>query len=431
MSSLKLSQGELRQAWSDRYEKLSAVVLQVPAADTGSSPGTEADLQRVYDKYRDRMSSPARTQLEVLSIPMQFAPEEVKTATEQAKALSDRARGGEDFAQLARDNSEGPNAARGGVIDRWINPMELGPIGQTLSLHKPGDVLDPYREGSQVMVFKILDPKADTSAAKQPPPTPNSLRLAEIVVKVRPSPEARQKQYADAVEIAKRARAAGLGRAATEKGLATQKTSWFDFSNVPPQLYGCPELAEWGLSAKQGEVSQVYLGSDEMTIGQVAAQHAAGPPTRAEVADQLKQVADAEHRVRMAKPRADQVAAAIASGQPLEAAAKAAGLTTTPVTMTREQPDPRLNVSPEFRGRLWAGKPGQVIGPVETPAGWYFGRVESLVAAPDSLWNDRVKGQITTEILSRRQRTFFDNYVAQLRAKAHIRDNHSAYTTAD
>ena len=95
--------------------------------------------------------------------------------------------------------------------------------------------------------------------------------------------------------------------------------------------------------------------------------------------------------------------------------------------MTRAQPDARLNGVPEVQGALWGAKPGQVVGPIRTPGGWYFGRLDAISAPSDSLWNDQVKGQITTEILSKRQRAFFDGYIAMLRQKAKIQDLRSAY----
>lgn len=425
MSSLKLSEGELREAFMDRFQSLAAIIVQVPPADTGRSAGTDADIKKVFDRYRDRMAAPARTQLEVLSIPIKYTDEEVKSAMDISRGLYERARGGEDFAQIARDYSEGPNATRGGVIDRWVNPMELGPIGETIQAHKPGDVIDPYREGGQVMIFKILDPARDTSAAN--PPSPGTVKLAQIVTKIRVSDDSRRKQFETAQTVATQAKREGLSKAATAQGLATQKTGFFDLSNMPPQLFGAPEAADWGVAHKKGDVSRVYASVDEFIVVQVESQHLAGPPTIDEVKDQLRQIADVEARVDMAKPRADQVAAAIHGGTALESAATAAGLMAMPVSMSRQQPDGRVAVSPELQGALWAAKPGQVVGPFRSPGGWFFGRVLSVQTPPDSLWNnDQMKGQLTTDILSRRQRTFFDGYLGQLRGNSKIVDNRAS-----
>lgn len=424
MSSLKLSEAELKQAFRDRFERLTAMVVQVPPADTGSAAGTPAELQAVYDKYRSRMASPARSQLELLTIPVQYSPDEIKEAMDRAQGLYQRAIGGEDWVALARDNSEGPNASNGGIVDRFINPMELGPVGESIAAHKPGDILIPFREGGQVILFRILDPARDSVARNAPPGT---VKLGQIIVKVRPSSDALRTQYEAAQKISQRAKAVGLAKAATEKGLTTEKTPMFDQNNLPPQLYVAPDAADWGLTAKKGEVSSVFATGDAYMIAQVAVQHAAGPPTKEEVQDQLKQIADIEHRVEASKARADQLAQAIKGGQSLEQAAAAAGLTAVPVQVSRAQPDPRLMASPEFQGALFAAKVGQVVGPVRTPAGWFFGRVENLTAAPDSLFNDQVKGQLTTEILQRRQRAFFDGYLTMLREKAKVMDTRRAF----
>ena len=419
MASLKLSDSELRETFHDRYDRLTATIVQVPPADTGSSAGTDADLQKVYDRYKARMATGAKTQLEVLAIPFQYSADEVKTAMDLAQSLFQRASKGEDFATLARDYSEGPNAQHGGVLDRFMNPMELGPVGASIMAHKPGEIVAPYREAGSVAVFKILDPKVDSLARGG---QPGQVKLAQIMIKLHPSTDGMRDQFQAALKLQKRAKDVGLAKAATEKGLTTQKTPFFDLDNVPPALYSTPEAADWGVAGKKGDVSPVFQGPEEFLIATVATQHLSGPPTREEVQEQLKQMADIEHRVERSKTRADQIAAALKSGAKLEDAAKAAGLTAFTVSLTRQQPDPRVFAATELQGALWTAKPGQVIGPVRAPGAWYFGRVETVAAAPDTMFNDQLKGQLTTDILTRRQRTFFDGYLTKLRSDAKIVD---------
>src|SRR5262249_38942773 len=163
-------------------------------------------------------------------------------------------------------------------------------LSAAVQAKKPGEIIEPIQEGGQVMVFKIMDPAQDTSSTKTPPPAPNAVKLSQILIKVRPAAEAMRAQYKEVKAIAARARAVGLSKAATEKGLATVRTSFYDDNSTPPQLFAAPEAAEWGLTAKQNEVSQVYEGEDEFVVVQVATQHRAGPPARDEVGDQLKMI---------------------------------------------------------------------------------------------------------------------------------------------
>jgi len=422
LASIKLTEPELQQAFRDRFERTTATLLLVPAADTGRSSGTEEELRKTFEAYKSRMASSARTQLEVLAIPTVFADDEVKAAMDMGRSLYDRALRGEDFGQLARDYSEGPNAERGGIIDRWLAPTELGTmIAAAVQTKKPGQVIEPLREGGRVMLFKIMDPAQDTSANRTPP-TPGAVKLSQIIIKVRPSSESLRKQYKDAQAIASRAKAVGLSKAATEKGMSTFKTGYYDQSNGPQQLLAVPEAAEWGLSAAKGEVSPVYEGGDAFVVAQVAMQHAAGVPTREEVGEQLRLIADAEARVELAKPRADSVVAAIKAGRSLEDAGREVRVTTMPVQMTRQQPDPRLTGSPEMIGMLLGAPVGKVVGPVRSSQGWLFARKDAVFAPADSLLNDQLKGQLTNEILSQRQRKFFDGYINQLRSKSEIAD---------
>jgi len=427
LASIKLSEPELKQAFHDRTDRFSATVVAVPPADSGRSAGTEDDLRRVFEKYRARLATGARTQLEVLVVPKRYGTDETKAAMDLGKSLFDRATRGEDFGQLARDYSEGPNAERGGVIDRWLVPGELGAmIGPAVKTKKPGDVIEPVQEGGRVLLLKIMDPAQDTSRTKTPQPSPDAVKLSQIVVKVRPAPEALRQQYKEVKAIADRARGVGLSKAASEKGLGTLKTAYYDQNNPPPQLFAVPEAAEWGLSEKKGEVSPVFESDDEFVVAVVAMQHEAGPPLRDELGDQIKMMADAEHRVEMAKPRADQIAAAVRSGQTLEDAAKAAGLTAMVVQSSRQQPDPRLAGTPELLGMLLAAPPGKVLGPYRSSAGWTFARVDGRTALPDTALNDQLRGQITNEVLQSRQRAFFDSYVQNLRARSKVSDLRSA-----
>src|SRR5262249_45443044 len=423
MASIKLTRPELLQAFRDRNDRFTATLAVVPAADTGRSNGSEEELNRVFDRYNPRMAAGPRTQLEVLVIPKHFGPDETKAAMDLARSLYDRANKGEDFAQLARDYSEGPNAEKGGLIDRWLQPSELGPlISAAVAVKKPGDVIEPVQEGGRVLLLKIMDPAKDTSSTKTPPPTPNAVKLSQIGIQGRPAPEALRQQYKDAKAIADRARAVGLSKAATEKGLSTIKTSFFDANNNPPQLFAVPEAVDWGLGAKRNEVSPVFEGEDEFVVTQVAMQHLAGPPSRDEVGDQLKLIADAEHRVDLAKPRADSVVAALKAGGSLEDAAKVVRVTPAAVSGTRAQPDPRLAGMPELLGMMLTAPPGKVVGPFRSSQGWAFARVDKLTAAPDSMLTEVLKGQLTNEVLQARQRAFFESYVDKLHQNASIVD---------
>jgi peptidyl-prolyl cis-trans isomerase D len=418
-ASLKLSQHELFSTFHDRYDLISATAIHVAPMTTGTVPPvTDADIDTVYQRFRNRMSGAARVQLEVLRSAKKYSPEDMRAARAQAQSLADRARKGEDFAALARDYSEGPGARQGGEINRQFQPADFGPeLAPKMAVANKGDVLDPFEESGRFIVVKVLD-KTQTPGAPAP-----IMKVAQIQIQARMSDEARKAQFDKMDKIRTRAKTIGFGKAATEGGLATTKTNYFDYSSGPPEVQDIPEAADWAVGSKVGAVSRVYENPDAFVIVSVSDKHDAGPGTKTEMMDGLRQLAELRKRVLMTKSTADKIATMLAQGQTLEQAAAATGATLFKVdSMSRVRTDPRLQAVPEVAGAAFGVPIGKTTGPIETPAGWFFIRADAKMPADTSRFVPQMRGQLTQEILQRRQQDFFTNWLAESRQKAKIED---------
>ena len=84
--------------------------------------------------------------------------------------------------------------------------------------------------------------------------------------------------------------------------------------------------------------------------------------------------------------------------------------------------------APEVVGALFAARPGQVVGPIQVPNGWYFARLDNLTPAPLAGYVTQ-KPQLLNQVLDRRQRLFLSSYLGALRRKAKIQDLRVADTT--
>ena len=423
LSSIKIGQPELREAFRDRFERLTATIVQVSPSTEGNPPSpSEAELDRVYQKYKSRFTTGPRSQLEVLLVPMKFTDEDVRAARDLAQSIASRARAGEDFGALARSYSEGPGAAQGGAIDRDFQPSEFGAeMAPKIAALDSGGVVDPVRDGGRFLVFQVRH-KTPNPATGVP-----TLRVAQIVIRVKPNDDALQQQGRELLALRNQGAKVGLGRAAAARGLATSNTGYYDYNNPPPSLFGVPDAYDWGLNAKVGSVSPVFRGIDEFAIVQSAKQSPGGPAPRDEVVDQLRRLAAADAAVDRAKPKADRVAAALAGGKSLEEATQETGLTAFKIEgTTRLRPDPRIAGCPELIGALFAARTGQVVGPFRSLSGWAFGRLDEITS-PDSTMFFQVKAQLSNELLQNRQQTFFSNYLASLRSRAKVQDLRSAF----
>lgn len=118
---------------------------------------TEADIRRYYEANKDRYAEPATTRVARILCGTQ----------EEAQALLERARAGEDFAELARANSsDAQTRDSGGELPRPVSEQgdQVPGIGSDVELHgriwaaAPGDLLaEPYRSAAGWEVIKVLD----------------------------------------------------------------------------------------------------------------------------------------------------------------------------------------------------------------------------------------------------------------------------------
>src|SRR5436190_840081 len=189
--------------------------------------------------------------------PKKYAPEELRVAQEQAQDLVNRARQGQDFAQLAKDFSEGPGAAVGGEIGRVFQPSDFGPdLAPKMAAMQKGQISDPIAQNGQVLILKCLD------RVPNPGSSIPGLKVAQIIVKARSSEQSQRDQMAEMKKLRDRAKQVGLSKAATEKGLTTQRTAYFTYGNLPDQLYDASDLGDWAFGEKPGAVSPVITGID-------------------------------------------------------------------------------------------------------------------------------------------------------------------------
>jgi parvulin-like peptidyl-prolyl isomerase len=119
---------------------------------------TNDDVERYYKLNASKFRSEERVRLRhiLLALPKTATPEEVQAATEKATDLYQRIVAGADFAELAREFSEGAGQADGGEIG-WVNRGTLIAGLEEVAFEKlsVGQVSAPFRTGMGVHIVKL------------------------------------------------------------------------------------------------------------------------------------------------------------------------------------------------------------------------------------------------------------------------------------
>jgi peptidyl-prolyl cis-trans isomerase C len=143
-----LDQDEEIQAKVERYRRrLITESLYREVAQERSKVGEE-EIQAYYREHKDRFMQPERIRARqiLILVPPNAGPDKEKEARKKAEEALRRVKGGEDFAEVAKQMSEGPAASRGGDLGYFSRGRMVPEFEEVaFSLKNVGDTSDLLR----------------------------------------------------------------------------------------------------------------------------------------------------------------------------------------------------------------------------------------------------------------------------------------------
>lgn len=146
-----------------RSEEMVAIeYLELNAVEIGS--GTEPDeefLRNRFEQQKGRFISPEQRQVSHILVEVSASADEAskQTARQKADELAQRARAGEDFAELAREHSDDIGSSENGGDLGWLEPGVMSETFEeamyALSLERP--ISDPVQTGFGWHVILLRD----------------------------------------------------------------------------------------------------------------------------------------------------------------------------------------------------------------------------------------------------------------------------------
>ncbi|MBZ5724682.1 MAG: peptidylprolyl isomerase [Acidobacteriia bacterium] len=156
----------LRQQSGMTYEELrdrkrkELLARRVVSQEIGSRITIpEADLQKYYEEHKAEFVRQDQVFLSQIIISTEGkTPEQVAAAEKKAKDLVARARKGEKFGDLARENSDEVESAKnGGYAGAYKRGLLMKPIEDVVFKEKKGFITDPIKTPTALAIFKIED----------------------------------------------------------------------------------------------------------------------------------------------------------------------------------------------------------------------------------------------------------------------------------
>jgi peptidyl-prolyl cis-trans isomerase D len=350
--------------------------------------------------------------------------EAVEAARQRAAEVARKAREGADFAELAREYSEGPTAANGGHLGRFSRGQMVKPFADQAFSMEAGETSDPVKTEFGWHVIRVDQVHPEVTRP-----------LEEVREEIRARIVMRKARIL-AFEAADGAWDAaydegGLEAVAKARNLTLAETGMFPRSG--PDGMGIQEPRKFAAAAFElgpGEISDVQELRDGYYLIEVVDEKPARVPELAEVAEAVRADALAAKRSDLARQEAETILEAARAGETLEKLAADKGLKVEKTDLFgRQEPIPVIGASPRMSEAVFGLNeaspwPEQVFN---VNNAWYVVRLAQR-QAPEAAGFAAEREQIVRQLLQRQQASAFEALLARLRERSAIEINSEVLT---
>jgi len=428
-----ITDNELFTEFSARNEKVRvtyAVLDPRSLGFEGFTP-TEEESRAYFDLHRAEYEEPATAVLSFVMFSKAATELDEEDARVRLMDIADAVRHGENFAELASMYTEDTGSREGGGDLGWFdrNRMvdEFTEVAFSLS---PGEVSDPFRTQFGYHIIMVEDTRGSGDSKE--------VKARHILIGVSPSEETLAEIEEEAVALRDAANETNLNEAAASIGATVETTGPFPRDAFVPRVGNARPLVRAAFEGEIGDVFGPYETQDGFYVLELEALNKRRLPTYDDLAeglaDPLQQhpatLALIEQRqADAAAAKADETAAAIASGQPLETAAEAGGFTVrTTDLFSRRDYVPAVGRANEFFGVSFGLRVGETSGAFTAgdPPRYYIVRAEEHVAADQQQFSEE-REQLRAEMLQNERIELFAAWLEGLKEQARIDDFRDLY----
>ncbi len=121
----------------------------------------EEAVRKEYQKNLDKFTDPLEVKIQQIffSLPKDASEEEAAALRKEARAVLERARKGEDFTELAKKYSQGPEAAEGGLLGYFKRKELMPELEQGAFQLKVGEISDLVQSPLGFHILRVLERK--------------------------------------------------------------------------------------------------------------------------------------------------------------------------------------------------------------------------------------------------------------------------------
>ena len=420
------SEEEVKSAWYERNTEATIDYIYLPTSkiNTDDIVISENDLKAIYRRDRDSYILPETRVLEYVVWAKIPTVEDSAEVEETARQLADRARAGEDFARLALDYSEDPGSGPDGGDLGWFGKGQMvAPFDEAAFGAQAGEIVGPVKTQFGYHVIKVEDRREDEDGPK--------ISARHILLKVEISPQTQNRLRSRANIFSFDAADSSFEIALKGHGLTSSTSPPLRITDkyLPPPVGMLRRAVRFAFENEEvGLVSDVIENERCYLVAQLAEIRPKGVQPLEKVRSSLERIARQEAAHEQVALIAANIQQQLAAGIQWQAVADSFPEATyaAGVTAKLNSSFSGIGRSPILTGMLKTLAPGRVSDVIKLERG---GAVVRLVDRKEPDWEQYATDRESEHqrLLNRRLNSIWNDWLADLKAKAKIIDNRHVF----
>ncbi len=376
-----------------------------------------AEVEALYKKNRQQYNIPEKRRARHILFRVEDKTNELNKKVQRSKAekILALAKKGDDFAELAKKNSEGPTASRGGDLGFFARGMMDKSFEEAVFAMKPGEISDIVESSFGFHIIKLEEIK------------PAKIRTLEEVrdeleEQLRKQ-QARKALFAEANDVYESIIKAGsIDKYDTDGTRKVITTDYFADNSPPPDLPTDPAFLRSAFSLKKGELSSVIETGQGYAIIYVDDIEEPQVPEFATVRERVVADFTRDEAVKLARRSAeDLLKAAREKGNLADVAAESGFSVQTTDFFRRDNgaATAKLPFQVIKKGFELSGKnplPENIESSTDT---FYVFRLADR-RTPQQQGSDKEKEQLRNQLLGEKQNRLLNNWLAHMQSRSKI-----------
>lgn len=421
--SVIVTESQVMREYAKRNQKVKVRYLFIDPSRFNAAPMTMTpeEVENYYKEHTEEFTEPEKRSIQYLVYPNKATGADSLAVEQLAAELLERARAGEDFAELAKTYSEDPGSRdRGGDLGFFERGSMVKPFEDAAFAGRPEDIIGPVHSTYGLHLVKIHGRKQENNA--------ESVHASHILLKYQASPLTIEAAKDSANYFAAQAQEGGWNAALAHEKIPPQlSTPFTEGSGFIPGLGVNRPASRFVFRNKIGAVSAVFETPQGYVVLRVADIQPQRTKALADVEPDIENILKTEKRKELAGTLAAKLRGEIDQGMSLAALAARDTL-----ELRETEPFARsgyvtgIGRDPEFIGAAFALQPLLVSKPVKGLRGYYLMQLLSLESIDVNDYAVKKEG-IRTQLLERAQQNAFSEWYAAAKEKAKIRDYRELY----